>query len=148
MFHKQHGPLQVNRESYLAPVNNHLQTRQPEPELEIDIFLCLRTYSWHFATCTKPLYPTFTWATATAPVPPAPATPASPSLPCLLRMWHLLRTSQNIGQAPWAFDRMDMCAIKVYYIIIIIAPHSFSPYERLGLRTVVFIVAAHLIWPE
>jgi hypothetical protein len=38
-----------------------------------------------------------------------------------LRMWHLLRTGQNIGQAPWAFDRMDMCAIKVYYIIIIIS---------------------------
>jgi hypothetical protein len=31
-----------------------------------------------------------------------------------LRMWHLLRTGQNIGQAPWAFDRMDMCAIKVF----------------------------------
>jgi hypothetical protein len=30
-----------------------------------------------------------------------------------LRMWHLLRTGQNIGQAPWAFDKMDMCAIKV-----------------------------------
>jgi hypothetical protein len=28
-----------------------------------------------------------------------------------LRMWHLLRTGQNIGQAPWAFDRMDMCAV-------------------------------------
>jgi hypothetical protein len=32
-----------------------------------------------------------------------------------LRMWHLLRTRQNIGQAPWAFDRMDMCTIKVFY---------------------------------
>jgi hypothetical protein len=32
-----------------------------------------------------------------------------------LRMWHLLRTGQHIGQAPWAFDRMDMCAIKVFY---------------------------------
>jgi hypothetical protein len=27
-------------------------------------------------------------------------------------------TGQNIGQAPWAFDSMDMCAIKVYYINI------------------------------
>jgi hypothetical protein len=26
---------------------------------------------------------------------------------------YLLRTGQNIGQAPWAFDRTDMCAIKV-----------------------------------
>jgi hypothetical protein len=25
---------------------------------------------------------------------------------------HLLKTSQNIGQAPWAFARMDMCAYK------------------------------------
>jgi hypothetical protein len=24
-----------------------------------------------------------------------------------LRMWHLVRTGQNIGQAPWAFDRME-----------------------------------------
>jgi hypothetical protein len=31
-----------------------------------------------------------------------------------LRMWHLLRTDQYIGQAPWAFDRMDMCATKVF----------------------------------
>jgi hypothetical protein len=31
-----------------------------------------------------------------------------------LRMWHLLRTGQNIGQAPWAFDRMDVCAIEVF----------------------------------
>jgi hypothetical protein len=31
-----------------------------------------------------------------------------------LRVWHLLRTGQNIGQAPWAFDNMDMCAIKVF----------------------------------
>jgi hypothetical protein len=31
-----------------------------------------------------------------------------------LRMWHLLRTGQNICQAPWAFDRIDMCAIKVF----------------------------------
>jgi hypothetical protein len=30
-----------------------------------------------------------------------------------LRMWHFLGTGQNIGKAPWAFDRMDMCAIKV-----------------------------------
>jgi hypothetical protein len=30
------------------------------------------------------------------------------------RMWHLLRTGQNIGQTTWAFDRMDMCAIKVF----------------------------------
>jgi hypothetical protein len=30
-----------------------------------------------------------------------------------LRMWHLLRTGQNTGQAPWAFDRMDMCAIPL-----------------------------------
>jgi hypothetical protein len=28
-------------------------------------------------------------------------------------------TGQNIGQAPWAIDSMDMCAIKVFYIIII-----------------------------
>jgi hypothetical protein len=26
---------------------------------------------------------------------------------------HLLRTGKNIGQAPWAFSRNDMCAIKV-----------------------------------
>jgi hypothetical protein len=25
---------------------------------------------------------------------------------------HLLRTGQNIGQAPWAFHRMDKCALK------------------------------------
>jgi hypothetical protein len=31
-----------------------------------------------------------------------------------LRMWHLLRTGQNIGQAPWAFDRMQMCATQVF----------------------------------
>jgi hypothetical protein len=31
-----------------------------------------------------------------------------------LRKWHLLRTGQNIVQAPCAFDRMDMCAIKVF----------------------------------
>jgi hypothetical protein len=31
-----------------------------------------------------------------------------------LRMQHLLRTGQKIGQTPWAFDRMDMCAIKVF----------------------------------
>jgi hypothetical protein len=31
-----------------------------------------------------------------------------------LRMWHLLRTGQIIGQAPWAFDSVDMCAIEVF----------------------------------
>jgi hypothetical protein len=30
-----------------------------------------------------------------------------------LGMRHILKTGQNIGQAPWAFDRMDMCTIKV-----------------------------------
>jgi hypothetical protein len=35
------------------------------------------------------------------------------------RMWHLLRAGQNIGQAPWAFDSMDMCAIKKSVLIII-----------------------------
>jgi hypothetical protein len=30
-----------------------------------------------------------------------------------LRVWHL-RRGLNIGQAPWAFDRMDMCAMKVF----------------------------------
>jgi hypothetical protein len=30
-------------------------------------------------------------------------------------MWHLLRRGQNIGQAPWAFDRLVMCAIKVFH---------------------------------
>jgi hypothetical protein len=34
------------------------------------------------------------------------------------RMWHLLITGQNIDQAPWAFNSMDMCAIKVFYINI------------------------------
>jgi hypothetical protein len=27
-----------------------------------------------------------------------------------LRMWHLLKTGQNIGQAPWAFDLTDKCS--------------------------------------
>jgi hypothetical protein len=31
-------------------------------------------------------------------------------------MWHLLRTGQNIGQAPWAFDRMDVCYKNVQSI--------------------------------
>jgi hypothetical protein len=26
------------------------------------------------------------------------------------------KNSQNIGQAPWAFDRMDMCTIQVYRV--------------------------------
>jgi hypothetical protein len=31
-----------------------------------------------------------------------------------LRMWRLLRTGQNICQAPWALDRKYMCTIKVF----------------------------------
>jgi hypothetical protein len=30
-------------------------------------------------------------------------------------MWLLLKTSQNICQVPHAIDRMDMCAIQVFY---------------------------------
>jgi hypothetical protein len=33
---------------------------------------------------------------------------------CHLRMWHPLRTGQNIGQAPSAFCTTDICAIKVF----------------------------------
>jgi hypothetical protein len=31
-----------------------------------------------------------------------------------LRMWHLLRIGHSIGQASWAFDRINMCAILVF----------------------------------
>jgi hypothetical protein len=54
-----------------------------------------------------------------------------------LRMWHLLRTGQNIGQARWAFDRMDMCAIKVFSqsrsSVNLFLPPSLSLYLSLSL---------------
>jgi hypothetical protein len=58
---------------------------------------------------------------------------------CHLRMWHLLWTGQNIGQAPWAFDRMDTCAIKVFSqsintVFPIYACHLITQVEKTGKR--------------
>jgi hypothetical protein len=46
-----------------------------------------------------------------------------------LRMWHLLRTSQNIGQAPWTSDRMDMCAKRCSNQSIKSKPVRFQPFS-------------------
>jgi hypothetical protein len=62
-----------------------------------------------------------------------------------LRMWHLLRTGQNIGQAPWSFD---MCAIKVYYIIINIIKSvlTVTHFYHLSYDTSLFLALCSTIW--
>jgi hypothetical protein len=42
------------------------------------------------------------------------------------------RTGQNIGQTPWAFERMDMCAICVYMCYIYQSIQSISGMQKKG----------------